>query len=151
MMTEAIPSLSMQDVIDGTIEEKILVIQRDQLLADIKRNNFTLALTHLKSLRIRIGRCVSEPSFMAKLRQADLIEHLAELFKDCHRATSDLLPFYLELAWCFSHLTTAESYEVGFVLNSSFTEYMLDEFNKQTDNCTSLGILRHVRCCSSRY
>jgi hypothetical protein len=144
MMTETIPSLSMQDVINGTIEEKILVIQRDQLLADIKRNNFSLALTHLKSLRIRIGRCISEPSFMAKLRQADLIENLAELFKDCHRATSDLLPFYLELAWCFSHLTTAETYEVGFVLNSSFIDYMLVEMERQIETCTSLGILRHV-------
>lgn len=146
MLVEGIPSLTMEDVTNGTLEEKMLTILRDRLLMDARKGNYSGCITHAKWIRTKIGTSISEPGFMGKIRQADLIEHLAVLFRDCPRTTPTQVAFCIELIWCFSNLTVAENYEVGFVLNSTMGNVVLDELEKQLNKCTSLTILRHVEC-----
>ena len=143
-MLEPDSKLSMEDVMNGTIEEKMLAVQRDNLINDVKKGNLGLALTHLKSLRRRIGSFTSEPTFMPKIRQANLIETFAELFQGFPRAKKAEMQIYEELAWCFSNLTTAENYEVGFVLNSSFIGAVFQALELLIQNCNNLSVLRHV-------
>lgn len=144
MMVEGVASLTIEDVINGTLDEKMFSIFRDRLLVDIRKGNYNECITHTKWIRVKIGKSITEPGFMGKIRQADLIEQIGILLRDCPRETPTQISLCIEMVWCFSNLTTADSYEVGFVLNSTLTTAVLDELENQLNRCTSLSILRHV-------